>query len=188
MIEDKKKKGVIILGETGVGKSNLGNYIIKNNNFKTSSSIKSETQDISYGESDEIVVIDSPGVNDTSSDDDIEEDHLIKIVKAFKEAKNLNTILILINYHQPRLSRNLQIMLKLFCSIFKISFFLKHLGIVFTRTFTEEGRPDQEELDEKKKEWDEKIKEIMRSTLVNEEINDDKIQYFFVNLSPKKKY
>lgn len=187
MIEDKKKKGVIILGETGVGKSNLGNYIIKNNNFKTSSSLESETKNIAYGESDEIVVIDSPGVNDTSSNDDIEEEHLIKIVKAFKEAKNLNTILILINYQQPRLSRNLQIMLKLFCSIFKISFFLKHLGIVFTRAFTEDGRPDQEELDEKKKEWDEKIKKIIRLTLVNEEIPDDKIQYFFVNLSPKKK-
>lgn len=38
------KKGVIILGETGVGKSNLGNFIIKADEFKISSSTNSETQ------------------------------------------------------------------------------------------------------------------------------------------------
>jgi D-alanyl-D-alanine carboxypeptidase len=49
------KKGVIILGETGVGKSNLGNFIIKSksNKFKTSSSINSETQHVAFGESEE---------------------------------------------------------------------------------------------------------------------------------------
>jgi len=124
------KKGVIILGETGVGKSNLGNFLIKANDFKTSSSTNSETQHVFYGESKEIIVIDSPGANDSSQNDDIEEEHLIEIVKAFKKAKYLNTILILLNYQQPRLSKNLKIMIKLFSSIFKISFFLKHLGIV----------------------------------------------------------
>jgi predicted GTPase len=119
------KKGVIILGETGVGKSNLGNFIIKSksNKFKTSSSINSETQHVAFGESEEIIVIDSPGTNDTSLDEDIEEQHLIEIVKAFKQAKYLNTILILLNYQQPRLSKNLKIMIKLFCSVFKISSF-----------------------------------------------------------------
>ena len=42
------KKGVIMLGETGVGKSNLGNFITKTQNFKISSSINSETQNIAY--------------------------------------------------------------------------------------------------------------------------------------------
>ena len=181
------KKGVIILGETGVGKSNLGNFLIKANDFKTSSSTNSETQHVFYGESKEIIVIDSPGANDSSQNDDIEEEHLIEIVKAFKKAKYLNTILILLNYQQPRLSKNLKIMIKLFSSIFKISFFLKHLGIVFTRCFDEDGRPEQEDLDEKKKEWDKEIKLIIKSTLINEELTDDKIQYFFVNLNPKKK-
>lgn len=181
------KKGVIILGETGVGKSNLGNFLIKANDFKTSSSTNSETQHVFYGESKEIIVIDSPGANDSSQNDDIEEEHLIEIVKAFKKAKYLNTILILLNYQQPRLSKNLKIMIKLFSSIFNISFFLKHLGIVFTRCFDEDGRPEQKDLDEKKKEWDKEIKLIIKSTLINEELTDDKIQYFFVNLNPKKK-
>lgn len=181
------KKGVIILGETGVGKSNLGNFIIKADEFKISSSTNSETQHVFYGESKEIIVIDSPGSNDSSLNEDIEEEHLIEIVKAFKKAKYLNTILILLNYQQPRLSKNLKIMIKLFSSIFKISFFLKHLGIVFTRCFDEDGRPAPEELNEKKKEWDKEIKTIIKSTLINEELTDDKIQYFFVNLNPKKK-
>ena len=181
------KKGVIILGETGVGKSNLGNFIIKADEFKISSSTNSETQHCFYGESKEIIVIDSPGSNDSSLNEDIEEEHLIEIVKAFKKAKYLNTILILLNYQQPRLSKNLKIMIKLFSSIFKISFFLKHLGIVFTRCFDEDGRPAPEELNEKKKEWDKEIKTIIKSTLINEELTDDKIQYFFVNLNPKKK-
>lgn len=123
------KKGVIILGETGVGKSNLGNLLLKSEDFKISSSINSETQKIINGDSKEIIVIDSPGANDSSLDEEIEEQHLIEIIKAFKKAKYLNTILILINYQQPRLSKNLNLMLKLFSAVFKISFFIKHLGI-----------------------------------------------------------
>ena len=39
----------------------------------------------------------------------------------------------------------------------------------------------------KRIEWDDKIKKIIKSTLINEELSYDKIQYFFVNLNPKKK-
>ena len=184
---DSNKKGVIVLGETGVGKSNFGNFLIKSQKFKISSSTNSETQQVSYGESSQIIMIDSPGINDSSLDDEeIEEKHLIDIVKAFKQAKYLNTILILLNYQQPRLSRNLKIMIKLFCSIFKISLFMKHLGIGFTRCFDEDGRPSEEELAQRRNEWDQQIKLIIKSTLINEELTDDKIQYFFVNLNPKK--
>ena len=72
------------------------------------------------------------------------------MLKIFKEKKSLNSILILLNYQQPRLSRNLKIMIKLFCSLYKISFFIKHLGIVFTRCFDEDNRPNEEELSKKK--------------------------------------
>ena len=181
------KKGVIILGETGVGKSNFGNFLIKDNKFKISPSPNSMTLNVQQGESKEIIVLDTPGVNDTSTDENIEEKHLIEITKAFKNEKNLNTILILLNYQTPRLSRNLKIMIKLFCSVFKISFFLKHLGIVFTRCFTEDGRPDDEELNQKRIEWDREIKKIIKNSLINEQLTEDKIQYFFVNLNPKKK-
>ena len=184
---NSNKKGVIILGETGVGKSNCGNFLIKNQQqFKISSSTISETQTIDYGESNEIIVIDSPGINDCSLDEEIEEKHLIEIVKAFKQAKYLNTVLILLNYQQPRFSRNLKIMIKLFCSVFKISFFIKHLGIVFTKCFDEDGRPNEKELSEKRNEWDKEIKQIIKSTLINEELPEDNIHYFFVNLNPKK--
>ena len=181
------KKGVIILGETGVGKSNFGNFLIKDNKFEISPSPNSMTKNVQQGESKEIIVLDTPGVNDTSTDENIEEKHLIEITKAFKKEKNLNTILILLNYQTPRLSRNLKIMIKLFCSVFKISFFLKHLGIVFTRCFTEDGRPDDEELNQKRIEWDREIKKIIKNSLINEQLTEDKIQYFFVNLNPKKK-
>lgn len=181
------KKGVIILGETGVGKSNFGNFLIKDNKFEISPSPNSMTLNVQQGESKEIIVLDTPGVNDTSTDENIEEKHLIEITKAFKDEKNLNTILILLNYQTPRLSRNLKIMIKLFCSVFKISFFLKHLGIVFTRCFSEDGIPDDEELNQKRIEWDREIKKIIKNSLINEQLTEDKIQYFFVNLNPKKK-
>lgn len=181
------KKGVIILGETGVGKSNFGNFLIKDNKFEISPSPNSMTLNVQQGESKEIIVLDTPGVNDTSTDENIEEKHLIEITKAFKDEKNLNTILILLNYQTPRLSRNLKIMIKLFCSVFKISFFLKHLGIVFTRCFTDDGRPDDEELNQKRIEWDIEIKKLIKNSLINEQLTEDKIQYFFVNLNPKKK-
>lgn len=180
--------GVLILGETGVGKSNLGNFLLKSENkFKISNSLNSETQSVLFGQANNIAVLDSPGINDSSCDEEKEEEHLVNIVKEFKKAKYLSTILIVINYQTPRLSKNLNIMIKLFCSIFKISFFLKHLGVVFTRCYDEDGRPSEEELLEKKNMWDSKIKEIIKSTLINETLTDEIIQYFFLNLNPKKK-
>ena len=38
-----------------------------------------------------------------------------------------------------------------------MSFFIKHLEIVFTRFFDEDGRPNEEELSQKRNEWDIKI-------------------------------
>jgi GTP-binding protein EngB required for normal cell division len=183
-----RKKGVIMLGETGVGKSNLGNFLLNKNLFDVSDLLKSQTQFVSKGESNDIFALDTPGVNDTSMNENLDEEHLTDIVKSFKKEKDLNSILILLNYQNTRLARNLKIMIKLFCAIFHISFFIEHLAIIFTRCFDEDGRPNDEELNKKKKQYDNEIKAIIKSTIINEEWNESNtIQYFFVNLNPKKK-
>ena len=74
-----------------------------------------------------------------------------------------------------------------FLNALTISFFIRHLGIVFTRCFDEDGRPEEDELKNKKSEWDNKIKNIIKSTLINEEMAQEDIKYFFVNLNPKKR-
>ena len=182
-----RKKGVIMLGETGVGKSNLGNFLLNKHLFDVSDLLKSQTQFVSKGESNDIFALDTPGVNDTSMNENLDEEHLTDIVKSFKKEKDLNNILILLNYQTPRLARNLKIMIKLFCAIFHISFFIEHLAIIFTRCYDEDGRPNDEELNKKKKQYDNEIKAIIKSTIINEELNESNtIQYFFVNLNPKK--
>ena len=125
-----RKKGVIMLGETGVGKSNLGNFLLNKNVFDVGDLLKFRTQFVSKGESNDIFALDTPGVNYTSMNENFYEEHLTDIVKSFKKEKDLNSILILLNYQNPR---NLKITIKLFCAIFHISFFIEHLAIILQR-------------------------------------------------------
>ena len=70
------KTSILILGETGNGKSSLGNFILnKENAFSTSDNTSSETKETNgkYGEGDtkNIFVIDTPGLQDPEGKDKI---------------------------------------------------------------------------------------------------------------------
>jgi adenylate kinase family enzyme len=54
------KKGVIMLGEIGVGKSTLGNFLLKKKLFDISDSLICKAKFFSKGESKDIFVIDIP--------------------------------------------------------------------------------------------------------------------------------
>ena len=135
-----KVANILLFGETGNGKSTLGNYLLGFDAFKVSNDVKAETK-VTFGrqgigDSSDIFIIDTPGLQDTEGAD---KQHMIQLVQYVKEHKELNAIIVVFNYQQVRFPYNIQTMLKLFCNIFPMKAVGKHIGLVFTNSFTKRG-------------------------------------------------
>jgi len=72
MNNNSEKICFVLFGETGHGKSTLGNFLLGNNVFNVSADVKSETK-VTFGrqgtgDSSDLFVIDTPGLQDRAYD------------------------------------------------------------------------------------------------------------------------
>lgn len=180
-----KLTNILLFGETGNGKSTLGNYLLGDNAFSVSNDVKAETK-VTFGRrgkgnSSDLFVIDTPGLQDTEGAD---KQHMIQLVQYVKEHKELNAIIVVFNYQQVRFPYNIQTMLKLFCNIFPMKAVGKHIGLIFTNSFTKRGvLTSEQRLAKSNKilpEFRRVIKEASGSDL------PDSIPTFFVDMDPEE--
>ena len=185
MRNQNKLINILLFGETGNGKSTLGNHLLGDNVFRVSDDLKSETK-LTFGRqgkgnSSDIFVIDTPGLQDSEGAD---KEHMIQLVQYVKEHKELNAIIVVFNYQQVRFPYNIQTMLKLFCNIFPMKSVGKHIGLVFTNSFTKRGALTNEQKLEKSckvlPEFRKVIKEASGSDLPTN------IPTAFVDMDPKE--
>ena len=127
----EKVHNIVLIGETGNGKSSLGNFILGSSEFEVSDDFNSCTKDTIQKISKidpEIGVVDTPGLQDSNGEDKQNYDKMLKI---FEDVKNLHFIVVVLNFSNPRLTSSIQFMLKFLCNVFPKNFSL-HVGIVFT--------------------------------------------------------
>ena len=163
---------LILIGETGTGKSSFGNFALGiENGFEVSDDPESCTKDTirKISQIDPLIsIVDTPGLQDSKGRDRI---HYEKMLKIIKQMENLHFILIVLNFTCPRNTSSLQYMIKFLCNVFPRNF-AHHVGIVFTHY----DHDYQMKINKKKSDPREKrktlIKEIMEliSQTTNEEL------------------
>lgn len=170
---NSKCYNIILIGETGSGKSSFGNFALGiQDAFKVSEDPRSCTTEtirkISLLDK-EIGIVDTPGLQDSQGRDKIHYEQMLKIIK---EMKDLNFILLVFNYTCPRFTTSIQFMIKFLCNVFPKNF-AQHVGIVFTHYDHEyQIRINKKKKKDPREERKEFIREIMEliSQTTNEEL------------------
>ena len=147
---NKKDLKVVFIGETGVGKSQLGNFILQNEFFKVGDGKSSETEIISEGniylDGMSVTIVDTPGLNDTGSKD---EEIMNKIVKKFKDDNSIDGIILVYSFRAPRRVQKHRELVNNLIEIFGKDLLEKRLKVIFTNSAVGEERDEIEEKKER---------------------------------------
>ncbi|EMD45746.1 AIG1 family protein [Entamoeba histolytica KU27] len=134
--DNTKQTKLLLIGESGNGKSSLGNFILRKNVFEVSSSPNPETREVvgenGEGERSDLIVIDTPSLQESK---EFNEKFLNDIVDIVKEQEGINGIVIVLNYNTNRISNNIIIMIQIMSKIFSSHDFLKHVCIVWNKCY-----------------------------------------------------
>lgn len=138
MANEENITKILLLGETGVGKSSFGNYLIGKKEFLTNGFAKRVTTQINgkicqKEEYKDIYIIDSPGFQDTNLDDE----KIIEELQCKFQDQNagVRAICLLLDFSSPRFLAYLQKQMYIYCLLFPIEKFWEHVSIVFTKVY-----------------------------------------------------
>ena len=133
---------LMLLGETGHGKSRLGNKLSGKNEFKESAGCKSCTKNIKKVVNDfDIEITDTQGFLDTEEDD---KNGLISIFNDIKTNKP-NVIAYVQNSSIVRFGKSSKYVLEEICKMFSSKSIWNHIIIIFTfsGTISKENREER---------------------------------------------
>ena len=146
----KKIHKIIVLGQTGDGKSTFCNYILGEEKCRVDDTGERVTTEINgylskKPKNDDIMMIDTPGLSDTKGEDQKIIDDIRKAVKD-QHCDGIKSIIIMHNFNVPRLSAESKRELRIFSKLFPIPDFWQHVAIVFS--FSHEGMKNFEKMKE----------------------------------------
>ena len=134
-----KDKVVVLLGETGVGKSTFINSITESTNCEVSNGAKACTKGLQlvkeFDSGYNYFFIDTPGLNDSMGD----SNH-IDLLKKISKKGILTTIILVNNYNIKRLSASYEKILKTYMEIFPSENFWEHVLYVESHFYEEEQK------------------------------------------------
>ncbi|GAT99457.1 AIG1 family protein [Entamoeba histolytica] len=181
-VQNQKQTKLLLIGETGVGKSSLGNFILERTVFTVDYSTNSVKKDVAgyFGkyERKDLFVIDTPGLQDTQ---ELNEKFLNDIVEYVKKQGGINGIILTIDFNEERFSANLQFIINVISDVFTIKDIWKRVCIVWNKCDIDEVRGIGKNNKVVKQQFKKDLVEFISQT------NDDiEIPMYYVDLQPEE--
>ena len=140
---------IVLVGETAVGKSQLGNFILNKECFKVGNTINSETGEISEETSlikemnINVTIVDTPGLNHTGGQD---KKIMDKIVNKFKNDNSIDGLILVYSYRNLRKVQKSKELLDNLKQIFGEDLLQNRLKVIFTNSvFGPERKKNEDE-------------------------------------------
>lgn len=187
MCQNNKEIHIVVVGETGNGKSTLCNTLIgKEGVFKESPEPECETKLASgeFGNFDNFktFIIDTPGVGDPDHSD---SDNLAKMIQYVKKNPKVSVIILVFDGICARFTSNDRRILELFYSMAPGTPIHHHLAIVWTRCLSSILDHFKIDINSRKKKFNEFIKKYLPQ-IPNDEIMSIP-QYFIDSIEARNK-
>jgi len=142
----KKHLKLVLIGETGVGKSQLGNFILKKEVFGVGNNTNSISENISIIGDKKVVIIDTPGLNAANlSDYDIME----QIISKFQDDKAIDGIILVYSFKKKRKTKKDQELINNLKKILGEDILKTRLKVIITNCPTEEKVDNEKQKIEK---------------------------------------
>ncbi|EMD42384.1 AIG1 family protein [Entamoeba histolytica KU27] len=181
-LQEGKQTKLLLIGETGNGKSSLGNFILKKNIFEVGDTTKSETEKakVENGEEDrsDLIIVDTPGLNDTNNFDTENIQNIVDCVRV----TGLQGIILTMNYNVNKLSKSIKQIIETINNVLKIKDFWKHVCIVWTMCYNSLPPKKIEKDKIKKEQYKEDLKEFINQ--INKTNEDIDIPMYYVDSQP----
>ncbi|XP_055956722.1 GTPase IMAP family member 7 isoform X2 [Patella vulgata] len=187
-IEDLKKHGVnllgphgdvriALLGKTGIGKSHLGNNLLKMKIFKSNVSFASVTKQCKFEErqldkNTSLLVIDTPGLFDTKEPNETTSKEIVRSIALAAPGPHIYIFVIGLGRFTPEEVNTVNILQEVFGERV-----LKHVIVVFTRKDDLDGAPPNEFIENAPSELHDLIKKCgYRFAFINNKADPDTLQ------------
>ena len=138
MINKEEISSIIVLGETGTGKSSFCNNLCLQPKCKIGEGLNSETERVNgincEGIYSDIFIIDTPGLNDSNGPE--QDERNIELMNDFiKKNPRIKGIIILLKFTDNRLTGSVKKSLKTFCNMLPMNNFWNHVIIVLSHFY-----------------------------------------------------
>jgi hypothetical protein len=178
---------IIVLGETGTGKSSFCNNLCIEPKCIVGEGLNSETERVQgircEGIYNDIFIIDTPGLNDSNGSE--QDAHNINIMNEYiRQNPRIKGIIILLKFTDNRITGSVKDSLKAFADMFPMNEFWSHVIFILSHFYA--NTPEEKERRKEKllRNYKLEIKEIMKQTKIvhpNFNIPED-IKIFFCEL------